>query len=167
MITNNKTRLTTKDIALMGIMLTIIEIAKFALSFIAGVELVTLLFIIYTLFFEKKMIYFLPAFLLTEGLLNGFGIWWFMYVYIWAILVLLTYLFRKHQSILFWSAFSGLFGLSFGLLCSPVYLFVGGTQMMISWWISGIPTDIIHGISNFIVCMILFIPLKKIVNKIK
>lgn len=167
MLTNERTMLTTKDIALISVMLAVIEIAKFALSFIAGVELVTLLFIVYTLFFKKKMMYFLPAYLLIEGIFNGFGIWWFMYVYIWTILVVITYLFRKHQSIWFWSILSGLFGLLFGLLCSPVYLFVGGTQMMISWWISGLPTDIVHGISNFIVCMILFIPLKKILSKIR
>ena len=33
--------------------------------------------------------------------------------------------------------------------------------MAITWWISGISTDIIHGVSNFIVCMVLFKPLKK------
>ena len=167
MVTKEKTILTTKDIALMGVMLAIIEIAKFSLSFIAGVELVTLLFIVYTLFFKKKMIYLLPAFLLIEGVLNGFGIWWFMYVYIWTILVFITYLFRKNKSILFWSILSGLFGLSFGLLCCPVYIVTNGIQTAITWWIAGIPTDIVHGISNFITCMILFIPLRKILDTIK
>ena len=51
----NEFALTTKDIALIGIALAIIEAAKFALSFIPGVEIVSLLFIIYTLFFQKKM----------------------------------------------------------------------------------------------------------------
>lgn len=151
----------------MGTMLAVIETAKFSLSFIAGVELVTLLFIIYTLFFEKKMIYFLPAYLLTEGIINGFGIWWFMYVYIWAILVFVTYLFRKNKSVWFWSLLSGVFGVLFGLLCCPIYIITNGLQTAITWWIVGIPTDIVHGISNFIICMILFIPLKKILNRFK
>lgn len=159
--------ITTRDVALMGVMLAIIETVKFSLSFIAGVEVVTLLFILYTLFFEKKMVYFLPAFLLTEGMLNGFSIWWLMYVYIWSILVLITYLFRKHKSILFWSIISGMFGSLFGLLCCPIYFITNGVQTGIAWWIAGVPTDIIHGISNFIMCMILFIPLKKILDRIK
>lgn len=82
MVAKEKFTLTTKDIALMGVMLAVLEVAKFALSSIASVEVVTLLFIVYTLFFGKKMVYMLPAYLLIEGILSGFGIWWFMYVYI-------------------------------------------------------------------------------------
>ena len=116
-ITRKKISITTKDIILMGVALAVIEVAKVALGFIAGIEIVTLLFVLYTLFFEKKMIYFLPTFLLIEGIVNGFGIWWIMYIYVWSILVLITYLFRKHQSLWFWSIFTGIYGLFFGLLC--------------------------------------------------
>lgn len=166
-MTKEKLNLTTKDIVLIGIMLSIIEVVKFSLSAIAGVELVTLLFIIYTLFFRKKMIYVLPAFYLVEGILFGFGTWWFAYIYIWAILVILVYLFRKNQSVWFWSILSGLFGLSFGFLCSFVYLAIGGFNMAITWWIAGIQTDIVHGISNFFVCLVLFKPLSRVINMIK
>lgn len=162
-----KIKILTKDIAVMGIMLAIIEAAKFALSFIAGVEIVTLLFILYTLFFDKKMVYVLPVFLIIEGIIGGFGIWWFMYVYTWAILIIVSYLFRKRTSMWFWSIISGLFGLLFGTLCCPVYFITFGTETAISWWIAGIPTDIIHGVSNFILCMILFKPLKKVMDNIK
>ena len=151
MIRNNIT-ITTKDIVLIGTMLTTLEVAKYLLSFISGIEVISLLFIVYTLFFEKKMVYLLSAFYIVEGALYGFGIWWFMYLYIWALLVFITYLFRKNNSVWFWSTLSGLYGLLFGLLCSPVYLVIGGVQMAASWWITGISTDIIHGISNFILC---------------
>ncbi len=166
-MTKEKLKLTTKDIVLIGIMLSILEVVKFSLSAIAGVELVTLLFIIYTLFFREKMVYVLPAFYLIEGVLFGFGIWWFAYIYIWAILVLLVYLSRKNQSVWFWSILSGVFGLSFGFLCSFVYLVIGGMNMAITWWIAGIPTDIVHGISNFLVCLVLFKPLNRAIKMIK
>ena len=81
-MSKEKLLLKTRDIVLIGIMISIIEVVKFSLSFIAGVEMVSLLFIVYTLFFREKMIYVLPAFYLTEGVLFGFGIWWFMYLYI-------------------------------------------------------------------------------------
>ena len=51
---NNKLSLTTKDIVLIALSLSVIEVAKFTLGFVPGVEVVSLLFIIYTLFFEKK-----------------------------------------------------------------------------------------------------------------
>ena len=120
----NKTPIQTKDIILMSMMLVLLEVSKYALSFIAGVEIVTLLIIVYTLFLEKKIMYLLPAFYLMEGMLYGFGLWWFMYIYIWAILAFITYLFKENKSILLWSTISGFFGLIFGLLCCPIYFII-------------------------------------------
>lgn len=162
-----KLSLTTKDIVLMGLMLASIEVVKSVLSFIAGVEMVTLMFILYTLYFREKMVYFLPCFYLTEGVLFGFGIWWFAYIYIWALLVWAVYLFRRRKSVWFWSTLSGVFGLSFGLLCSLVYIFAGGIKVALSWWIAGISTDILHGISNFVICLILFKPLNRVFSRVK
>ena len=165
-MTKEKFSINTKDIVLIGIMLAVIEVVKFSLSFIAGVEMVSLLFIVYTLFFREKMVYFLPTFCLVEGVLFGFGLWWFMYIYVWAILVIAVYLFRNKKSVWFFSILSGIFGALFGLLCSPVYIFTGGINFAISWWIAGIPTDILHGISNFIICLVLFKPLNRITKMI-
>ena len=166
-MTKEKMSITTKDIVLIGIMLATIEVVKFSLSFIAGVEMVTLLFILITLLFEKKMVYVLPAFYLLEGVLFGFGLWWFMYLYVWTMLVYVVYLSRKRQSVWFWSTLSGVFGLLFGLLCSPVYIFTGGIDMAKAWWIKGLRVDVIHSISNFIICMVLFKPLSRVVKMIK
>ena len=160
----DKISLNVRDIMLMSMMLVLLEVSKYALSFIAGVEVVSLLIIIYTLYLGKKMVYVLPAFYLIEGMLYGFGIWWFMYLYIWVILAFITYVFKENKSIYFWSIISGVFGLAFGLLCCPIYFIIGGSEMAISWWITGIQTDIIHGLSNFIICMVLFEPLNRVIS---
>lgn len=160
-------KIKTKEIVLIGIMLSVIEAVKISLSFIPGVEMVSLLFIVYTLFLRKKMIYVLPAFCLLEGILYGFGIWWFAYLYIWAMLVGVAYLFRKNQSVWFWSVLSGIYGLLFGVLFVPIYLVTSGVDTAISWWIAGIPVDIAHGISNFVLCIILFKPLNRVLKMIK
>lgn len=118
--------LTTKDIAFIGMMIASLEVAKLALSFLPNIELVTLLIILYTLFFGPKIIYVIFSFILIEGCLYGFGIWWIMYLYIWPLLVLLTRIFRKQESVWFWSVFSGVYGLFFGALCSIPYFFIGG-----------------------------------------
>lgn len=163
-MTKNEFALKTRDVVLIGIALAIVESVKLVLGFIPGVEIVSLLFIIYTLFFQKKMVYMLPAFCLLEGVMYGFGIWWFMYLYIWAILTLVVYLFRNKTSVWFWSTLSGIYGLLFGLLCCPAYFVTGGMGMAISWWIAGIPTDIVHGISNFTICLILLKPLSRVLK---
>lgn len=161
---NNEMKLTTKDIILIGISLAIMEVLKIALGGLPGVEFVSLLVIIYTLYFRKKIIYLLTAFCIIEGVLYGFGIWWFMYLYIWFILAFVVYLFRYKESAFFWSILCGIYGLIFGLLCSPIYFITGGLNMAISWWIAGLTIDVVHGISNFFLCLILFKPLKRVLD---
>ena len=163
----DKLKIETRDIILIGIMLAIIEVVKVSLSLIPGVELVSLLFIVYTLFFHEKMVYVLPAFCLIEGALYGFGIWWFAYIYIWAMLVGAVYIFRRNQSVWFWSILSGIYGLIFGLLYIPIYLITSGVDTAISWWIAGLPVDIAHGISNFVLCLVFFRPLSRVLKTIK
>ena len=108
-----KPHLTTKDIALIGMMIATIEIAKRALAFLPNVELVTLLVILYTLYFGKRIFAVIPAFILLECTMYGFGLWWLMYLYVWPLLACLTLLFRKQESVWFWSILSGAFGLAF------------------------------------------------------
>jgi energy-coupling factor transport system substrate-specific component len=46
----------------------------------------------------------------------------------------------------------------FCALYIPLYLITGGSTFAVSWWVSGIPYDIIHGATNFILCLVLFKP---------
>lgn len=165
--TADKRKLTAKDIALTGVMIAMLEAAKQALVFLPNVELVTLLVILYTLYFGKKTGYVIFAFVLFEGIWYGFGLWWLMYAYIWPFLALITYLFRKIDSVWFFSILAGMFGLFFGALCSIPYLFIGGPRSAFAWWIAGIPYDIIHCISNFVLCMVLFLPLRKVLKRLR
>ncbi len=151
-----------RDIAVVGVMIATMEAAKLALSFVPNVELVTLLIILYTIVFEKRICFVLPAFILLEGCLYGFGLWWVMYLYIWPLLAGLTWLFRRIESVWFWSIFSGAYGLCFGLLCSIPYLFIGGVKAAFTWWVAGIPYDLIHCASNALLGAVLFVPLKNV-----
>lgn len=161
-----KKKLSIKDIALMGMMLATIEASKMAMSYLPNIELVTLLIILYTLFWGKRIYYVLVAFALIEGCIYGFGIWWVMYLYVWPLFAFLTNLFRKQQSVWFWSIVSACYGLFFGALCSIPYLFTTGIYGAFTWWVGGIPFDIIHCISNFVLCMVLFLPLRKVFSRI-
>ena len=49
-------------------------------------------------------------------------------------------------------------------MCAIPYLFVGGIRTAFAWWVAGIPFDIIHGISNFILMLILYKPLRKVLD---
>lgn len=161
-----------KEIAIIGMLSSLLLAIQVGLSFLPNIELVTLFIIIYTIHFRKKALYIISVFILLEGILYGFGLWWLNYLYIWYLLFILTMLVRKQASPVFWGIFAGIYGLSFGALCAIPYFFMGwagnsianGFQMAFAYWISGIPFDIPHGISNFILTLLLFHPLSIICN---
>ena len=161
----SKTKITVRDIAITGMMIATIEVAKNALAFIPNVELVSLLVILFTLYFGKKILFVIPAFILLEGCIYGFGLWWIMYLYVWPLLALITYIMRKQESVWVWAIMSGSFGLAFGALCSIPYIVLSGPKAAFAWWVSGIPFDILHCVSNFVLCLGLFNPLSKVMRK--
>lgn len=163
-VQNNK--LTIKDIAILGVMVATMTSFKYAMSLLPNIEPVSLLIILYTLFLGPKVIYAIIVFIFVEGLIYGFGIWWVSYLYIWPLLSILTYIFRKQTSPLFFSVLSGIFGLFFGALTAIPYLFAGGIGAAFNYFIAGIPYDLMHCVGNFFLCLALFYPLNTTLNKI-
>lgn len=161
-----KAAISAKDIALIGMMIATIEIAKVTMAALPNIELTSFLIILYTLYFGKRILFVIPAFILLEGCMYGFGLWWIMYLYAWPLLALIVHLFRRQESAWFWSIVSGAFGLSFGALCAIPYLFLSGPGGAFGWWVAGIPFDVIHCISNFIICLVLFAPVRTAMKKI-
>lgn len=141
----------------------ILLVAQVSLAFIPNVELVTLLIIIFTLITEKKIFYIIYAFVIIEGLIFGFGLWWISYLYIWTILALAVLIMKKIKSAIIWAIVASTYGLVYGALCGIPYMFIGGIPAFIAYWISGIPFDIIHCVSNFVCTLILFKPLYSLV----
>ena len=48
--------------------------------------------------------------------------------------------------------------------CSIPYLFIGGIHTAFAWWVSGIPFDMIHGVSNFVLMLVLYKPLRRVLE---
>jgi energy-coupling factor transport system substrate-specific component len=155
-----------KDIALIGMMSAILVAVQVALSFLPNIELVSILIIIYTLVFGRKALYIIYVFVAVEGIIYGIGLWWINYLYVWTVLFLIAMLLRKHHSPYIWAIISGFYGLTFGALCAIPNLFLSGIGSAISYWLAGIPFDILHAIGNFVVALLLFHPLYYIMDKI-
>lgn len=152
-------KLTVKELVLIALLSALLLVAQVGLAFLPNIEVVSLLVILYTLFFKKKTLYIIYIFALLEGLIYGFGIWWIMYLYVWTILWGITLLFKEEKNPVIWAFISGFFGLFFGTLCSVPYFITGGVSMGLSWIVAGLQMDIIHGIGNFFVALLLFKPL--------
>ena len=164
-VSKNK-KVDTRDIAFVGMAIAVIEVCKIALQAVPNVETTTFWIMMFTLVLGRKMLFVIPAFILIEGCIYGFGLWWIMYLYAWPLLALIAWLIRKSDSALTFSIVSGFFGLFFGALCSIPYYFIGGFVMMFNWWVAGIPFDIMHGISNFVIMLLLYRPVRKVMDRV-
>lgn len=171
---HEKSKLTTYDITLMGLMVAMIEACKMALSGLPNVELTSFWIIMFTIFFGRKILFVIPAFILVEGCIYGFGLWWIMYLYAWPLLALIAWCIREKDSVWLYSIVSALFGLFFGMLCSIPYFFIGcadggvvaGLSTAFAWWIAGIPWDLVHCAGNFVIMLVLYKPVRTVMKKI-
>lgn len=152
--------------ALFGILGALTFGAKVAMSFLPNIEPVSLFVMLYVVVFGRKALYPIYLYILLEILFYGIQLWNINYLYIWAILALGAWFLRKSENPLAWALLSGVFGLLFGALCAPVYLFTGGLGFAVSWWISGIPFDLMHCAGNFVMALILFMPLRRLLEKL-
>ncbi len=158
-------RLTTRELVMFGLLAALVFVLQIALSFLPNVELVTLLFILYVLVYGPKAFLIIYAFVLLEGVYYGFGLWWINYLYVWALQAAVTLLFRKERSAVFWALMAGIYGITFGTQCSVPYFFMGGIPSGFAYIASGLSFDLIHAVSNFIVTLVLFRPLREILEK--
>lgn len=150
------------ELSLMGALMVGTQVAMAALP---NVNLVSVLIILTVIIYGIKAFYPVYVFVVLEGLIYGFGLWFFNYLYVWAVLVGIALLLRKNTNYLIWAVVAGIFGLSFGALCTIPYFFIGGPAMALSYWVSGILFDITHCISNFVLTLLLLKPLKELFSK--
>ena len=116
----------TYHLALMGVLTALLFMGQVIMAVLPNIEIISLLIILYTIFFGRKVFWMIYCFVFLEGFLYGFGMWFFNYLYVWTALALVCLPLRKNRSALFWSIISGFFGLFFGTLCTLPYLLTGG-----------------------------------------
>lgn len=156
----------TFEIVLLGMLGAIAYVGQVALSFLPNIEVVSILFLVYTKIFGKKALFPIYVFVLLEGIFWGFGSWWIMYLYVWAVLWGITMLLRRNDSAVFWAVINGAFGLVFGALCSITQGVMFGICSGFAYFISGIPFDIVHCIGNFLTALFLYKPLTILLSKV-
>lgn len=161
-----KLPLSLRELIELSLMAALMFGTQVAMAALPNINIVSVLIILTVIVYGAKSFYSVAVFVLLEGLIYGFGLWFINYLYIWAILVVVALILRRNENSLIWAVIAGLFGLSFGLLCAIPYIFIGGPAMALSYWVSGIPFDITHCISNFILTLLLINPLKKLLLKL-
>ena len=158
MISEKRPGLFPREIALYALLGALCYSLKMAMSWLPNIEPVSFLVILYALVLGRRALYPIYVYVALEILTFGIHYWSVCYLYIWVILYGLTRCLRSRRDPLSWAILCGAYGLCFGLLCTPVYWLSGGWQFALSWWLSGIPYDLLHGAGNFFITLLLFPP---------
>ena len=159
-------KLTVRQVVLFGMLGALIFAAKYVMAFLPNIEPVSLMVMLCAVVFGRKGAYPIALYVLMEVLFYGLGLWNINYLYIWAILGIAAGQMRKVQGALPWAILSGTFGLLFGALCAPVDVVIGGFGYAIAKWVSGIPFDIAHCLGNFAIALVMFVPMRNLLEKL-
>ena len=157
-----------KELVSMGFLSAILLIGQVGMSYLPNIEIVSLLIYIYTQVYRKKVFFIIYVFVFLEGCIYGFGLWWFGYLYIWSVLALIVlWSGRQQTSVIMTAVILGAYGLSFGMLYALPYFIAGGWATGFSYWVSGIPFDLLHCAGNVAVSLICYRPLRTLLGKLK
>ncbi len=155
-----------RDLVLYALLGAITFAAKIVMAPLPNIEPVSLMIMLWGAELGYRSIFPTLVYVGLEWMVWGFGLWNINYLYIWPLLAGAAWLLRGMQSPLGWAVLSGAFGLFFGALCAPVYAISGGWAYGLSWWVAGIPFDLLHCIGNFSVALILFYPMRLLMKSL-
>lgn len=149
------------ELVRLGLLGAAVFVAQFIMSPLPNLEPVSLLVLVYVSLLGRRALFPIYVFVGLSTLVWGLNLWTITYLYVWAVLAGVAWLLRGMQSVLGWAILSGLFGLFFGALCALIYLPMGRWEFAISWWIQGIPFDLVHCVGNFFMVLLLYRPVKR------
>lgn len=162
-------RLNIHKICLFSILGALLFAAKTVMAFLPNIEPVSLMVLCLAACFGWSGLIPVYIYVACEFLFWGIGPWSICYLYIWAILFLAGMAAKKLHldSPVIMACFASVFGLLFGALCALPMCLAGGWSAAFAWWQAGIPFDLLHGMGNFFIVLLLYAPLYKLISMLK
>ena len=163
-------KLKLKDIVILALMAALMCVGDFALEALPNIHLVGVFLVVTTVVYRKYALLPIYVYVLIQGIVGGFSLWWIPYLYIWTVLWGMVMLIPKGlpEKIRFvlYVAFCALHGFLFGTLYAPAQAIMFGLDFKgtIAWIISGLPFDALHGLGNLILGALLIYPAVKILK---
>lgn len=164
-------KITIKEIAVFGMLGALMFASKIAMETLPNIHLLATFVVSMTVVYRRKALYPIYVFVFLLGLFNGFNIWWIPYLYLWTVLWAVVMLLPKNmsrkKSVIVYSVIAALHGLLYGTLYAPAQaiMFHLNFEGMVTWIITGLPFDAVHGVSNFF-CGLLIVPLIELLSRI-
>ena len=164
--------LNVREITFYAMMGALMFGSKCLMAALPNIHLIALFIIVLTVVFRWKALFPVYLYVLLEGVVYGFGVWFIGYLYVWAVLFGAVMLLPRKGPvwlrIALYSLAGGLHGILFGTMLSPVQAVIFGLDIKgsLAWIAAGFPYDVIHGISNAVLCGLSW-PLIKLLTKLK
>ena len=162
-------KLKTRELVIFAMLGAIMYVSKVIMEWIPNVHLLGTLVMAYTLVYRRKALYPIYVYVFLNGALGGFNAWWIPYLYVWTILWGMTMLLPKRMpkrvAPMVYMIVCALHGFGFGILYAPAQALMFGLnfEATLAWIASGLPFDVIHGISNFF-CGMLIVPIASVLK---
>jgi len=163
---NKKNGLPLGEAVLFGMLGALTFALQVVMAPLPNIEPVSLMVMLFAAVFGWKSLYAVYIFVAMEVLFHGIGLWNINYLYVWTVLAVAAMMLRKMESPLGWAILSAVFGMSFGALCGIADVFIGGFGYAVTKWISGIPFDLLHCGGNFAIALVLWKPLRNLLDRL-
>lgn len=159
-----------KEIAVFAMLGALMYASKAIMAALPNIHLLGTFICAFTLVYRRKALYPIYIFVFLTGLFDGFGPWWIPYLYVWTVLWGIVMLLPKNMpkkiAPIVYMTVCALHGFLFGVIYSPVQALLFGLDLKgtLAWIAAGLPFDVTHGISNFIIGA-LICPLAALIHK--
>lgn len=167
-----KNKATPRELIIFAMLGALMLIGKIVFEPLPNVHPLAALVVIYTLVYRAKALIPIYLYVLLQGLISGFNLWWIPYTYIWTVLWGIAMLLPKNMSarigVFVYPLITALHGLLFGTLYAPAQALMFGLDFngMIKWIIAGLPFDALHAVGNF-AAGFLVLPISKVLRKLE
>lgn len=162
-------KLTVKEIAAFGMLGAVMFASKLVLDVLPNIHLLGMFTISFTLVYRKKALYPIYTYVLILGIFSGFAAWWLPHLYLWTVLWGMTMFLPRNLppklAPAVYMLLCAAHGFLYGVLYAPTQALLFGLDLQgtAAWIISGLPFDLIHGVSNFF-CASLVVPVARAIR---
>lgn len=150
---------------------TLMFCSKIIMEALPNIHLLGMLTMTVTLVFRTKALAAIYIYVILNGIYAGFAPWWVPYIYVWTILWAITMLLPRKMPrwvcAIVYPLVCSLYGFSFGVLYAPgqAIMYNLNFEKTLIWIAQGAPMDIIHGVSNLFVGM-LILPFSELLRRL-
>lgn len=163
-------KLSVYEIVIFGLLGALMYVSKLVMEIAPNIHLLSAFTIAFTLAYRKKALYPIYTFVLIQGALSGFAMWWIPYLYIWTVLWGVTMLLPRNMKPAVQTVTCCLLcsahGFLYGTLYAPAQALMFGLNFegMLAWIAAGFPFDVIHGVSNLFTGL-LIVPIVRVLKR--